>query len=456
VSKRLERTSIFTFFFIAILSFLAFTLLNRANQKMIHEDEVMFLERGKFFDWYVAGDFKREEWQGFESYDIPKLVEFFYGLVLRTYYRTTVVSYLTEIGFFENGELNAGSWKTTETRGKCCVLTDMPDYVLEKSPPILVARRFGILFFTIPLLALLYFIGKEANGNIFGLTSMTVIGMNSLFLESMTAAMAESLLWFFFFLFLYISLFYFQKAKKSYVQTSILGLTAGLATSVKLNGTILVMFFFLALFLTLAKKAISFRQFIYHAFIFSIVSFAIFFFINPYIWKNPILNSIKIVEHRYLTFHLLATSDEFSHAALNSNGKRLTAVFRRTLSPYADYVNFNSRKWSGTYEMPVDLLLVAISIFLLLKQQFKNRNLLSLSTLMNTNFMSKRISPKEKIHKETVVTPLNILLCFLLIIFTLTTVNIPLDWSRYYLPYIFCWGFLQSYVISFCIIKITE
>lgn len=52
-------------------------------------DEYYFIGQSYFFELYLKKDFKKALWQGYFSYEQPKLVEYFYGLYLYPYYLKT-------------------------------------------------------------------------------------------------------------------------------------------------------------------------------------------------------------------------------------------------------------------------------------------------------------------------------------------------------------------------------
>lgn len=200
--------------FILSLFFLTKNILYRAQFRLVRDDEVEFISRGKFLDWYILRDFNKEEWRGFESYDVPKLGEFFYGLVVRFHFKSTVINYLSSSGFYESEKLSTGSWRFEATRGGYLFITEMPPQILAKSEVILIARKYSIILFVMPLLFLIFLVGKETQGSWFGLISMIIIGSNNLFVNTMSSAIGDSLLWFFCFLFVYLSILYQKKVEK--------------------------------------------------------------------------------------------------------------------------------------------------------------------------------------------------------------------------------------------------
>ena len=143
-------------FFAIIFYSLSKTLLKRTKTRLIHEDEVTFIERGKFFDWYYQKDFSRQEWQNFESYDVPKFAELFYGLVLRVTSKNTVINYLNSFNFYEKDTLYAGKWKTEQTRNICCEFDGLPIEIKQKAKPILIARKAAVYAFAMPSLILIF------------------------------------------------------------------------------------------------------------------------------------------------------------------------------------------------------------------------------------------------------------------------------------------------------------
>jgi hypothetical protein len=405
------------------------SLFTRANVKNIDEDEVTFIERGKFFDWYISGDFDRPEWQSFESYDVPKFAEFFYGAVIRTYTNKPVILYLSEISFFEDNTEKAGSWRTTETRDKDFFINSLPEDIQSKITGILLARKATLIFFTIPLLILFYLIGKKSDSEILGLVFMTLIGTNALFIETMVTAMGDAPLWFFAFIFLFFSYGYSKKLSRSKENLNlvVLGITVGLATSVKLNGLILILNFLILNLYLFKNKTLNIVSILKNTFVILFISFTTFFLLNPYLWKHPIQNSLKMIHHRKSTISFQQLEVGPENSLLNLNDK-VQAVFYQTVSSKSIYTNFKLDKNNLIFTIHTDLTMIGIGLYILFKQ----------------------LKEKELNNNKTIT------IFFLFSLAFITLLNIPLNWDRYYLPFIFLWGFLESVAISFFIKKVIK
>lgn len=420
-----------------LLFFLSLQFFKQSTIIDFHGDEFIFTQRAKFADWYASGSFFREEWRTFESYDVPKFAELFYGFVLRAYSNDSAVNYLVRKKLIHKDSLFTDI-KNEELFSTCCTFHDLPKSVRDKTEVIIFLRHVVILVFVIPLLIFIFLIGYEAGGFSFGFISTLLVGTNSLFIYTMPKAMGDAQLWFFSFLFLlltiYFSRFYTNNItnKRStkfslcvVLFLTILGLCGGLAIASKLNG-ILVLLFLIGYYLyQVFLKQIDLLIGIFHVLFVTLIAYCTFFVLNPFLWSNPISNTIFMAKHRENTFEL--QQGYFPSDRLTSFTERLGAVFTFTFSAESEYIFFKfDVLHDQKYLFPLDLVLV-ISSFVLL---YANR----------------------KKHSEA----FKIVMIFMSVIVVITTIFIPMKWERYFLPYMFSWGFLQAYVLTLIIQKLLS
>ena len=416
-----------------------------SSKKMIHEDEILFIERGKYFDWYKAGDFKREDWQYFASYDVPKFAEYFYGFAISNHFKEPAVEYLTESGFYGDEGNFVPDWKRNVLRKQCCFLEDMDPSLLDMTDTVLVARKYALYFFVLPLLVLLFLVAKRVYGFIFALFSLLIIGTNVLFVETVATAMGDTPLWLFFILFLFLSLTLVKDFKKKAKGVNILflfllGVTFGLACSTKLNGVIIFVYWLSVVFILKKEKLISKKELFFYIFFVGLIGFVTFFILNPFIWSKPITGSIYMAKHRKIIIDYQQASEEFVGDELFTIGDKLAAVYRRTLSLDGYYTNFKVAKWNFFSSFSLDLFIIILGIIPFFYNFLKSKR--------KKSFIKKKIKILSIEQK--------LFISFLISLFITTTCLLPLDWNRYYMPFVFVWGFLIAFIISAAIKKALD
>jgi len=437
---------------IITLYFLSLLLFKQATVYPLHEDELVFTRRAVFADWYASRSFSRPEWLSYESYDVPKFAEFFYGFVIRHTFKQSATEYLINVAFLDpKSGLNLVT--AADIYSNCCNYKDLPQEIREKTQVIIFLRQVSISTFVIPLLIIIFLIGLKTNGFSYGYISMILIGSNTLFISAMTKAMGDAQLWFFNLLFVLLTLLYFNLLKFKRTKNisiafspsilfflTILGICAGLATASKLNG-VLTLFFFVGVYCSYFIS-VGIRKFffvaLFHSILVVFVAYLTFFILNPFLWSNPILNTIFMAHHREEIIMIQKNNSPIDR--LSSLPERIMAIFSLTLSADSEYSFFrfgelNNKTYffplhlvldDQKFIFPLDILLVMSSIVLL----FLNR--------------------------ESHTDAFKIVLFFIAVFTFITTLFLPLKWGRYFLPYMFSWGFLQAYVLTFIIQKLLS
>lgn len=436
--------------FIVTIYFLSLVLFKQATVYPLHEDELVFTRRAVFADWFAAGSFGRSEWLTYESYDVPKFAELFYGFVIKGIFKRSSNDYLTGIGFLDPMTgLNLVT--VEEITIDCCFYKDLPEGIRDKTQVIIFLRQVSISIFVIPLLIILFLIGLKTKGFTFGYIIMLLIGSNTLFISTMTKAMGDAQLWFFNILFVLLTLLFFNSIKLKLIKDfpcyftpfklfflTVLGICAGLATASKLNGVITLIFFVLVYCCYCISAGV--RKFFLvaalHSTVVVCVAYLTFFILNPFLWSNPISNTLFMAHHRE---EIISQQKKGSPTdRVVGFPEKISAIYELTLSADSEYSFFrfgelNNKTYffplhfvldDQKFIFPLDILLVMSSIVLL----FLNR--------------------------ESHTDAFKIVLFFIAVFTFITTLFLPLKWERYFLPYMFSWGFLQAYVLTLIIQKL--
>lgn len=202
-----------------------------------------------------------------------------------------------------------------------------------------------------------------------------------------------------------------------------------MATSVKLSGSLLVVYWILVLLFS--ETSFFINKLISRSILIVLsVGYVVFFILNPFIWHSPINRSIKMFNHRRETFHQQQISQKFSHQALLRFPERATKVYERTLSLDGDFTNLKLEKINFRYKSSLDLPILIVFFYFVVKKFFK-----------------KRRNPLNH-NQKTLVETKDLIWIYLLSIFIPTLIFIPLNWDRYYLPFIFVWGYLIAFFLS--------
>ncbi len=419
-NKFLNKIILYVFLFIVALFFLSLNLVIRTENRYYHTDEVVNLERTKFFDWYITGEFGDSYWKTEESFDQPKFSELFFGLLMKVLYKKSAIETLSSNGFYRKTELYSDPTIEKDIQDYCCSIGNLPILTASKINVVFDLRKALVLLFSIPTLILVFLVCYKVKGYLYGLSSMVIIGSNNLFIDSNTTVMSDSLLWFFSLLFVYISFFYYENIenkKTSKKLLLLLGVVSGIAISVKLNAVVLLVYFLILSLLLIIKNKGSWFL-IKNMFILFFSSFLVFYITNPFLWSQPVSGSIKMVNHRLA---LLDSQVEERYIA-SSFSDRLVNVYKKTLSKNSPYSNFEKYfPVSNTISLDLFIILIGVAVFL-----FKQKK------------------EKIKIPKKIIAFVLYFATLFMMTIFF-----IKIDWDRYYIPFILILGLTHSYIFVY-------
>jgi|GEM_PF-2930217 len=409
---------------VALLLSVFIPIFHHTNVRRFHEDEHIFVRRGIFLDYYLAGKFFDPVWQTFESSDVPKFGEFFYGAVLRIYSGKAISEYL-EPEFVRPLDSSDYFWYLEYSRNHCCSIQDLPTEIQNRLKPVLVARKAGV-FFALGSLALLFLLCWQLRSWLFGATTVLILGQNFLFKDSLTTAMGDGPLIFWSLLYAYtIGLFFaslrHSSRKRLLLLYLIAGVAAGLATATKLNGVINLLHFLLASTYVFFQAGQPFKALKYQAGL-VVIAYATFFILNPFLWTHPVRNSLFMMVTRQVTIEKQQQLSEENHQTLRTLPERVSKTYERTLQPLAVYSNF-----------PQESVINAFGVLFFLGGIVGGVNLILSGKV--THLASSNVSFTS-------------FFLWVLSWMLITTLLIPLDWDHYYLPIVIGISVLQSFAVS--------
>ncbi|MEA2056541.1 MAG: hypothetical protein U9O78_02365 [Patescibacteria group bacterium] len=421
----MKTKRIILFYLFLILAAISFWL--QGQSALLHDDEYIFVGRSKFFDYYIAADFNNPLWQSFESYDVPKLGEYFYAGYLKLFAgNQSVDHYLEETGFYQSlnspvfirylenlghqlekapGQYNQSfmnlDWAQLLSllRKKSIKLYELPAKTLEQTQAILIARQAAFIL-AIFNLVLIFIVADELDQPPLGLIVVTLLTINTNFREIAVRAMGDTPL-------LTMTLFSFllsqvvadklaQDKKVSLAPLAAAGFVIGLGISIKLNLVLSLIHFLTFLIYSSATKQKALNIF-KNCSIVTGIAWLSFALLNPFIWSAPLKKSLFMFQHRLNIFkHQQAYAPDL---ALNSIQERILAVFNGVFG--CDFIGL---VFAG---------LTIIGILVILAKVVQRTR--------NQPFFDKTAPPLF----------LNFLL-FITIVGLPTIIFVPLDWPRYY------------------------
>lgn len=354
-------------------------LVSATTSRALHPDEYIFIRRGVFADYYLTANFGDPIWQSFDSYDVPKFAELFYGVVTKL---------------------------TPESSS------------LEQR--IFVARR-ATVFFALGSFCVLFWLCTQTKDWLWGVLAVTLVGSNILLKESLVTAMGDGPLIFFSLLYVWCAAQLFATTSSRRLRRVMFccaALSAGLATATKLNGVINVFHFWLMAFIFFRHDLARALRYV-GLFIGGV--FLTFFILNPFIWTNPIQNLAVMIVTRQVA---IERQQVLYPGALTTVGDRLATTYARTLAPQGLYANLANLPAA----LPLGLLLFLSGVFLLGKE----------------------------VRSPTGSPQLTVFWGWILGWLVVTSVLIPLDWDRYYLPVVISISCIQSYALADLLPKVSR
>jgi len=386
----------------------------------LNMDEHEYVRKSVYFDLFRRGNFKDELWQHFDSYDQPKLAEYVYGLALHLAGHRDIARHLAEVDF-DQGWTRDKSGEKLWSPDKWWVRFDgknlsAPPFDLQKIELICQARKAAILF-SFATLVLFFTIGTLYKNWFFGLITSFLLFKNFLFRGCCRWAIGDIPLIFFllltFFLcFFFIKFFNKKDYKKTLIVSVLIGLSAGLAVSTKLNGAMAFIYFFailLALFVSGGYRKVVKRKLAATSLtIVSFVCFLVFFFLNPFLWQNTFKNLLVFPAWRIGVVRVQQRKQP--EDILVTLSDKTTAVFENTVLSPKSWLFLRSK--DRTRNFPLDLFLFVGGLVVL------------------GAYFYKEVFVKKRPGKNFLV------LLWVATLFSCVTAYISLNWDRYFLPLI--------------------
>lgn len=377
-----------------------------------HVDEWEGLDRGKYFYLFLDTNFTAPQWQSVNAYDEPLLGFYVYAAYFRLRGITSLHDYLNKYNFFQgrSDSLQPG-WVAIHSSTQ--PLSELPIYIYDRIIPILLARKVAV-FFSLLTVVVVFFSCVLVKNELLGFVCVSLLLLNNSYRLLTVQAMTEPPLLFFFSLTLYISLFLIktQVGKRKMFLFLLLSIVAGLSISIKLNGIIMVMYVaIISVFIAQRNKTrtLSFFSAL-------VVGYLIFYILNPYVWPNPLNKTINMVHHRIFTFHI--QQDKYAAEALTTIPNRVSRVYQRLFFGSERYTTLSQL----SHSIPLDYIMWTVGFVWIVRDYFVEK----VRTIKNTTLA---------------------FILFNSFIGIITTLCIPLDWDRYYLPLILSLIYIQGYGI---------
>ena len=284
-------------------------------------------------------------------------------------------------------------------------------------------RSVSILF-AISSLALVYFVCLKLKGFIYAFITTFLVGINGLVTVTNVVATTDSILMFFSFLSVFLTLKVKDKLDKLDVQkavifSSILGFVSALGAGTKVSGILILIFvllFYFGYFLVNISKKSRVKAIAVNLLLYITSFFITFIYFHPLLYKDTLSNFIFTFAGR-----LESTSIAQYHSPMLGVYSRIQAfglIVRDTLLPHGRYLSFYYR------DLPLDMITFLLGLFLILK---------------NT------IGAYTKSHK--IIYEGIILLWFVVMFFGLVF-YLRIDWSRYYMETKIAMILIEAYLIS--------
>lgn len=390
-------------------------------------DEVLWVGRSYFFQFYIHGDFKNRIWQSFTSYDQPKLAEYAFGAWLYPRYLNEIsknpkpfdyTRFLIKNGFYfidENYMDTYADYKETSNivkfdhRDSGFPAEYVAKYGTDSLKPINLINYARILniFLLAGAAIFAYFFLLQYAGVVVAIIFAFFYGFNSLIINTGLPAHSEALFLFTFNgAFLFMNL-YFTKGRKI-VYLLLFSLFTGLCISTKLNGSMLLVIFFVSNILLSLLSLLSIKKIVTHV-LYSIlpvlISIIILVSLNPFTFPNPVKNVQYLFDWRIKTAFIYQAKG-YPESFLPNGISRVKKIFVHFYSSeQRTYFNgvkiFNEAPVLKNYEG--SLIVLFVLGFLLIVKQAYNKN-----------------------------TAAIVFICSLVTILAFMSYYLALDWDRYY------------------------
>jgi hypothetical protein len=406
--------------------FFSFYLRNFQQPPISYWDEVLWVSRGYHFELFVNRDFNNPLWENYNSYDQPKLAEYFFGAVIFPKYLEAkraigkidydYITFLTDHNLYPFGfgkganryknykdkqtgyiTLRGGDSGTPEVLG-----LKYGEGIFKTIDLIYTARRANVILLALSVVVV-YFLARTIFGTEVAVLSVLFYGFNNLIVYYGLMAHSEALFLLLFNLGLLLLVLRFGKKKKCFKIFIPFSVVAALCTATKLNGLMLIIFFNIFILFEIITLCVkedflaagkSFSQLL----LVNLLSFAIFVSLHPFLYKNPLQETIFLYTYRGNQTQRLTRI--FSEVHLPNFPNRIITMYKKFFIK-GDII----RETPPVYLMKFPLFLLGIGVLLMkaLERKAKNREI--------------------KI----------VLVLFIMVQITMG-LYLLLDWDRYYVP----------------------
>ncbi|MDO8451453.1 MAG: hypothetical protein Q7S76_01140 [bacterium] len=432
--------------YIPIVLFLMFTrtyLRHIPRISYSYWDEMLWVGRSYFFDFFVRGDFTNNAWKTYQAYDQPKLTEYAYGAWLYPLYLKEqskrqeqgfdYTKFLIINGFYEVDERFEQTYRSylEEHAGEVANFLETDDGFREdyrgkygdkslKTLDLISHARTINAFLLSGAVVAGYYILLRLGGLVPALVFSLSYGFNILLVTSGLKAHAEGLFVLLFNASLLAIIYYFthQNRLRHVILFSIL---AGLTVSTKLNGImVLISFIVLNLPSVFRKNSKKIRgMLLSHMFLSIVLSLLIFVNLNPYTFSSPVTKVQDMFDWRMATAG--GQANLFQSASLPTPASRITQIFDNFYNPER-ISSFNAFLYA---ESRVPYSWVLFVLFL-------------------GGITSEVIRIKKDQNKAAIILLVNF---FLVLAFM--SYYLLLDWNRYYAHLVFFFVYYQSMGLIF-------
>jgi hypothetical protein len=430
-------------FVIPCILFLIFVLGYGSYQKKLpvsYWDEIGWVGRSYFFEFFIHRDFSNRIWKSTEAYDQPKLTEYAYGVWLYPTYlidkSQTLKSYdytqfLIKNGFYEIDESYMNTYSNYKDNFSIIRFDDrmsgfpeewVAKYGRESLRPIdlIIRARTLNIFILAGAVVLGYFLALKYGGLLFASIFSIFYGSNTLIMDTALRAHSEAL-----FLFtinaamLFMSLYFIKRRRLPYLL--LFSLSAGLSMSTKLNGIMFPIIFFIVniIFIILFKKRKA--KYFFIGLLAIIICLVIFILLNPFTYADPIKNVQFMFDYRMKT--AIGQSKYFSEALIPRGITVIEKIFRNF------YFSDQEKYYNGIEILKQLTVLKSYGIYLFILFSFGIISLL------------------KQIHKLNTIAI--IIFCSFVIILGFMSYYLILDWGRYFAPLTLFFTMFQSLGLFF-------
>jgi len=340
-----------------LILFMGFIVLYLSYVKTIpltYKDEVGWIGRTYFYDYFIHGNFKRNIWTSRSSYNEPMLTRYVFGAWIYPQYLKEryekhdlsfdYIKFLISKGFYMLDEPYSGSYHayymsqsgSTATFSKDDIGYPA-DYIKKYGGDIV--KTINLIYYvrTINILLLaasvvvMYYLGSALTNNNFGILISVFYGFNTLLVSSGLKAHSEALFVLLFNAAVMSMITYFIKQKRL-IYLLIVALLLGLCVSTKLNGFMLVIAYLVMhiSYCFYSDKRTIVSTIAYPLIVLGVVMVT-FCVLNPAVYRKPLENIVYLFQFRL--DEASAQSVLRWKAYLPTPYSRFTQIFRNFYDP---------------------------------------------------------------------------------------------------------------------------